>query len=189
MINRKKIYGAVLFLIMLATSAHAGVTLKLGYDVNFIFPNERLNGELAHPGVVNGHIGYEFPFNLEVALRYDHMVMDDYIYSGENARVVAILLTLPVGYTFKLFHERFHIGLYIAPGYAISVRYRLGVTDYKSHAFALAGGVNLHYRLIGRFLIGIDTGYRYLEVPFTSPAQFSLNLSGPYVGLSMKHLF
>ncbi len=188
MIKKIIISAAIIFLF--STSSFAGVFFTLGYEWQFIDPNTGYNPKIDYISYINGDAGYLFDFGLQIGFRYDHMQFRDYAVNDQNASVLAVIPSILIGYAVKFLDDKLLLSINAIPGYAVSIRYRYNITDYRSSAFVIAGNAALYYRVFGKFYAGIDVGYRYIfPANYSSPAAFSLALGGPYVGLSLKHLF
>ncbi len=137
---------------------------------------------------LSGDIGYIFEPGLTAALRYDHLGIEDNEVDGQNVRVIAAIPSIGLGYVAKCMNEKILWWSEIRPGYAVSARYRKGITDYKSSGFAFALATAVYYHFNGVFYAGLEIGYRYL---LTAPVGLNekLNLSGMFFGLSFKHSY
>jgi hypothetical protein len=187
---KAKIFISLIFIFLLTVSSYAGAFFTLGYEWQFYEPNTNYNPQVDYVSYINADTGYLFDFGLQIGFRYDHMQFKDYAVNDQNAVVLAIVPSLFIGYAWKFLDERLLLTINAIPGYAVSIRYRYNIADYRSSAFVIAGNAGLYYKVYRKFYAGIDAGYRYiLPANYIAPSTFSLTLGGPYVGISLKHLF
>lgn len=170
-------------------SLHAGIYWSLGYNLGVIAPNTNLNANVDTIRYFNGEIGYQFDFGLSIFGRYDHIDASDYIVNSNNVHVVAVLPSLGVGYSLDFFEKKLELSFNALLSYSPSVRYRLNISDYKTSGFAYAVSASFFYQIIGRFYIGLEAGYRYFTVNFATPSPFTLDLSGFFCGIGLRHKY
>jgi hypothetical protein len=186
----RKLLTTAAFIFILYASSFAGPFLTLGYDWEFYNPNANYNPQTDYVSYINADAGYLFDFGLQLGFRYDHMQFKDYAVNDQNASVLAVVPSIIIGYAHKFLDNRLLLSVNAIPGYAVSIRYRYNTTDYRTGSFVIAGSAALYYQVFGKFYAGIDAGYRYiLPANYVQPFNFSLNLGGPFVGITLKHLF
>ena len=186
----KKFILAVLVVLVFAACAAANGFLTLGYDYGFFGKNDMLGSKGSRAGYFNLDGGNLFDNGISVALKYDHLDMEDYSCNSENAKVVAVIPSLGVGYAVKFMDDKMLWWTALNAGYAVSVRYRLNVTDYRAMGFAPSVTTSVYYRMGKMFFLGVDLGYRYLKVTYDDIAgKPALDLSGVFCGISIKHIF
>jgi hypothetical protein len=186
----KRILTVAFLMLILAATACAGGFFTLGYDYAMFGKNDLLASESSRTGYFNLDIGHMWDPGISAAFKYDHIGLDDINASGQNARVVAVIPSISAGYAIKVINESFLWWSSINVGYAVSVRYRLGVTDYKAAGFAPSLTTALYYKLTAKFYAGIEAGYRYLKVNYSDISGGpQLDLSGIFAGISLKHIF
>jgi hypothetical protein len=186
----KRIFISASFVLLFIINSYAGAFLTLGYEWQFYDPNENYNPKTDYVSYINADAGYLFDFGLQIGLRYDHMQFKDYAVNNQNAVVLAVVPSIIIGYTHKFLDNKILLNINAIPGYAVSIRYRYGITDCRSSAFVMAGSAALYFQIYKKFYAGIDAGYRYiLPANYIVPYTFSLTLGGPFVGISLKHLF
>lgn len=186
----KKILIAVFFMALAAAGARAGSFLTLNYNYTFTGENPLLSSTGARTPYLNGEGGWLFDWNMSASFKYDHITMEDFEYAGNNARVVAVIPALGLGYAAKFWDDRLLLWLNAYAGYAVSVRYRLDAADHKANTFSPSLSAAIYYNVKGQFYAGLETGYRFLKVKYTDLAgEPELDLSGIFCGVSLKHIF
>lgn len=186
---KRIIWGFAIVLVFTVCAGAEGF-LTLGYDYGFLGKNDLLESAGARVGYFNLDLGHVFDNGIAVSLKYDHINLEDFEYAGSNARVIAVIPSIGAGYVIKFLEGNLQWWNTLNAGYAVSVRYRLGITDHKASGFAPSFTTSVYYRLKGSFFAGVDLGYRYLKVKYADIAgEPEFDLSGPYCGISVKHIF
>ena len=185
----KKILISVLLVLSFTGLSFAGTYLNLGADYSFIPNNDLFGSGALKISYFNGSLGYAWDFGLVGGLRYDHFGVDDQVSLMQNARFVSAIPAVELGYNIRFMDEKLIWWSVFRFGYAVSARYRLGVTDYKATAFVPAVSTAVLYQLHGQFYAGIEVGYRYFDVIYPELGGKHLNLSGMFTGITLMHLF
>lgn len=173
-----------------SAAASASGFLTLGYDYAFLGKNDLLASGSASVPYFNFDLGHMWEPGISVAFKYDHLNLEDFVVSGQNARVVAVITSISLGYAVKVINENFYWWSSLNAGYAVSARLRLGITDHKAGGFAPSVTTALYYKLIGKFYAGLEAGYRYVKVNYSDIAGSpELDLGGFFLGISLKHIF
>jgi len=185
---RKILFGAALVLAF-AASVQAGVFFTLGYDNQMLGKNDLLASGSENAMYFNGDIGYLWDSGINISLKYDHIDMEDFDVSGENARVICPISYLGLGYTLKFMDGKLAWWTTVYAGNAVEARYRINVTNYRTNGNAAAATTGLYYYLWGQYF-GIEAGYRTLTLNYTDiQGSPNLNMSGVYMGIEYKHEF
>lgn len=188
----KKAHLLILFFLVSVTAIrplHAGIFWTIGYNIGLISPNTNLSQTTSTIRYLNGKLGYHFDFGLSIFGRYDHLDATDYIVNGNNVHLVAVLPAIGVGYSLAFFEEKLLLSGNVIIAYSPSVRYRLNITDYKISGFAYAASLELFYKIVGRFYIGLEAGYRYFIVTIPTAPSFLLDLGGFIGGIGIRHQY
>jgi hypothetical protein len=186
----KKVILTGVFVLAVAAAALAGGFFTIGYDYAMFGKNDMLSSDSSRTGYFNLDAGNLWDSGISLAFKYDHIDLEDINVSGQNAKVVAVAPSISAGYAMKVINENFLWWSSINAGYAVSVRYRLNVTDYRASGFTPSLTTALYYKLTGKSYAGIEAGYRYLKVNYTGIAgNPGLDLSGIFAGISFKHIF
>ena len=193
-VKMKKCLMAVFAVLVFAAYAGANGFLTLGYDYGIFGKNDMLGTASSQTGYFNLDGGYLFDNGLSVSFKYDHIDMEDFSVidaslNSQNVKVVAVVPSLGVGYTVKFMDGNLLWWSTLNAGYAVSVRYRLNVTDYHAMGFAPSVTTALYYKLGKTVYGGVDLGYRYLKVTYDDFPGKTLDLSGMFCGISIKHIF
>jgi hypothetical protein len=180
----KKIILIAAVLMCLTTFAGAALFVSAGGDDMMLGKNDLLGKDGANATVYTGSIGWAFDSGFTAAMLYDHLDMEDYIVNVQNARVIAPIPSLGLGYRAGFENNKYLWWTTAGAGFA-PVRYRLNVTDYRSSAFAPSIRTAGYYRIDGQFYAGIEAGYRYLKTNFSDIPGKELDLSGLFAGISL----
>lgn len=183
----KKILLIIAFLTC-GSSVFAEGFITLGYDSEVLGRNSMLDSSSGSSSYFDGDIGYLWDTGFSLAFKYDHMGMDDYNFGGKNALVVAVISSAGPGYSVKFMDGKLIWQTTALLGYAVEVRYRLNVTDYRTDGIAPSLTTALYYQFDDRFGAGIDAGYRYLIAKYGDPINASLDLRGIFMGLELKYM-
>lgn len=186
----KKLFVLVVALMGIATYVLAGGYLNLGDDYAVLTNNKLFNSGASTVSYFNGSLGVTWDCGLITGFRYDHIGIEDKSYGTENVRLIAAIPALELGYNIKLMDDKLLWWSTARIGYAVSARYRRGLTDYKATAFVPAVSTALYYNFVGKFYAGLEVGYRYFNVKYAGLDSGSneLNLSGLFIGISFLHL-
>ncbi len=185
----RKMFVLAMLVMGMGTYAFAGGYLNLGDDYAVLTNNKLFNSGVSTVSYFNGSVGAALDCGLIAGLRYDHLGIEDKSFGTENVRLVAAIPALELGYYSKLMDEKLLWWTTARIGYAVSARYRRGITDYKATAFVPAVSTALYYNFVGKFYAGLEVGYRYFNVKYAGLDSGSneLNLSGIFIGVSFLH--
>lgn len=185
----KRIFILLFFVCSQTAFVFGGVFWSLGYGYQNINAGSLLGEAHGNVPFFSVDAGYRFDSGLITEFRYDHIAMEDYQYAGENAKAVAVITSITAGWTWFVLDDRLLISAAFSPGYAVSVRYRRGITDFKTSApvFTAAAGVYYNNRSGGAFYYGLEAGYRYLTAEYDALGGQGLNLSGLFLTVTLKH--
>jgi hypothetical protein len=187
---KKGILAALAAVLIFSQALRANAFLTLGYDYSFTGANSLLSVDNARTSYMNGDAGWVFDCGVSASFKYDHISMEDFSYNSENAKAVAVIPAIGLGWETKFWEDRLMFWANAYAGYAVSVRYRLGVTDHKAGGFSPSFSAGLYYNVKGQFFAGVEAGYRMLKVSYGDLAgEPALDLSGPFGGISFKHVF
>ncbi len=177
----------VLACVLLSASAWASISLNLNFDDEILRQNALLSG--TQLGYFNGSVGYIWDSGIMLSFKYDHMETGNMTVSATPAKLVAVIPSLGIGYKMNLF-EKFVWVTNVNAGYCMSARYELNnTTNYHATGFAPSATTALYYDVINPFYVGVEAGYRYLDVSYKDLSNADLNLSGPFFGVSLLYIF
>lgn len=187
----KKIILSLIISVVIYLNLSAGVFWTLGENFTLIAPNDtHLNENLKFKMFFAGNVGFSFKPGIEILVHYENINVEDVSYLGENARAVANMVYLGVGYSIKINDGFMRIGFYALPGIAPAFKYRLDTTSYYDTTFVFEGYMNMLFNIFGRIHLGFRIGGRYLKAKFDDTVVGrNVNFSGPFVGLELRHQF
>jgi|GEM_PF-3756878 len=185
---KKTILYLLFVFIFLSSSFSEGLNWTVGYDYASINKNDAFNSSSMKGPDLYFDISWVLDNGLFAGLRYDHIGFDDVDVGGLNAKVVAPVPSVNLGWGTKLLEDKLAVSAALGCGYAF-VRYRLNVTDFKARAVSPYGLASVYYQVYGHFYAGLDIGYRVINAEFTDETKTKLNLSGIFYGMGLKHIY